>query len=510
MAKNEPTHFIKADLARVYETKDGKGGALMRTLAWGDRVRVLSSGPKFVELRIGVPMKQKDGSFKVVNKSGFVRASLKKVASPVNGNKVLRVDFVDVQQGDGTVIETPNGKVMLVDGGDNQLFARYLAARYRGSSADNPKEIDCILVTHGDADHFEGLTEIHRSEGNKNPSKRLFIHPKRIFHNGLVKRPSTRPEKERLGPTVKKGEKLLLTGLVEDLIDDVAVSEMNKPFRAWRKAIEAFRRRGPVAMSRLRRGSDGEFAFLSEGEPIPVQVQVLGPIPEQHSGKDALKFLGTPSKVPRQDEDGLDLDLKEGGSLSASHTINGHSVVLRLSYGGFRFMLAGDLNAEAETVLAKGHEDGTISLESDVLKVPHHGSADFKSAFLKSVGAAISVVSSGDESSRKEYIHPRANLMGALGRFSRINEPLIFVTEMVAFFEMVGFVSPKESDGKGKNKPPARFFAFNRSAFGIVKVRTDGKRILVYTNSGMKKLNEAYAFVRSAEEPLKAVQVVQV
>ena len=55
------------------------------------------------------------------------------------------LEEVDVQQGDGAVIESPQGKIILVDGGDNQLFARYLAARFRGTSDDKPKEIDCIL-----------------------------------------------------------------------------------------------------------------------------------------------------------------------------------------------------------------------------------------------------------------------------------------------------------------------------------------------------------------------------
>ena len=62
---------------------------------------------------------------------------------------------------------------MLIDGGDNQLFARYLANRFRGTKADKPKEIDCILVTHGDADHFAGLAKIHESETtNASPTNR--------------------------------------------------------------------------------------------------------------------------------------------------------------------------------------------------------------------------------------------------------------------------------------------------------------------------------------------------
>ena len=55
---------------------------------------------------------------------------------PRNKNVVLKVNFVDVQQGDGAVIETPDGKVMLIDGGDNQLFARYLAGRFRGTTRE--------------------------------------------------------------------------------------------------------------------------------------------------------------------------------------------------------------------------------------------------------------------------------------------------------------------------------------------------------------------------------------
>ncbi len=55
--------------------------------------------------------------------------------------------------------------------------------------------------------------------------------------------------------------------------------------------------------------------------------------------------------------------------------------------------------------------------------MPHHGSADFSGAFIKMVSPVVSVVSSGDESARKEYIHPRATLMGALGKHSRVDEP---------------------------------------------------------------------------------------
>ena len=40
----------------------------------------------------------------------------------------------------------------------------------------------------------------------------------------------------------------------------------------------------------------------------------------------------------------------------------------------------------------------------------------------------------GEENEQKEYIHPRATLVGAPGRHSQTERSLIFITEMVAFF----------------------------------------------------------------------------
>jgi beta-lactamase superfamily II metal-dependent hydrolase len=420
-------------------------------------------------------------------------------------SRVLRVDFVDVQQGDAAVLETPGGKTVLVDGGDNQLFARYLASRFRGTRADAPKEIDAIVVTHGDADHFQGLPRILESETNASAFKRLFIHPRRIFHNGLVKRPGkvdgvTTKAAEMFGATATIDGRLVITELEGDLTT-VADEKMNEPFREWKRTLRAWKQRGPIQCRRLELGDDDAFDFLADEEVV---VEVLGPIPTEGGGRRGLAFLGQPPRGPKLSHDSL--DTAEFKGKSASHTINGHSLILRVRYGDFHFLFAGDLNDQAERVLTRAHNLGEISLKAEVLKVPHHGSADFSSAFLEAVSPVISVVSSGDENAAKEYIHPRATLMGALGRASRIPEPLIFVTEMVAFFRVEGFVTPERhrmqdgkaviADGEAQVKAGTKpsFFAFSRAAYGLVLVRTDGRRLLVFTNSGRQDLKEAYAY----------------
>lgn len=475
--------YISLDLAKVYRDENGKR-KFLRALAWGDPVRVTNETADEVEIDFdGAPAfipKKKGGGDVVVDKKE---------------SRVLKVDFVDIQQGDGSVIETPDGKVMLIDGGDNQLFARYLAARYRGSSDERPKEIDCILVTHGDADHFVGLTKIHESEEHEDARKRLFIHPKRVFHNGLVKRPSkkngkARKEEEMLGATKEVDGQLFITGLENDLLK-VPDEEMNGPFVAWKAALTHWKKRGAIAIRRLQIGDHKAFDFLREEN---IDVQVLGPIPADLKGKPALRFLGNPPKGPRIGHESLSLDEKGFGGKSASHTINGHSVIFRLTYGQFNLLFTGDLNDESGRALAREHNRGAINLRAEVFKVPHHGSADFSGAFIQAVSPVVSVISSGDESKRKEYVHPRATIMGTLGKYSRVEEPLIFCTELVAFFELVGTMERTVKPKKGEDPLSNRFTAFERASFGIVKIRTDGERLLVYTNSGKKDMWEAYAY----------------
>src|SRR5688500_19050679 len=182
---------INVDLADVWSGRGRK--KLLRTLAWGDEVTVLGAKSTHVEIAVARFEEKPDGSILPVTVTGYIEPAKSSglaaaaVILPKRKNRVLKVNFVDVQQGDGSVIESPDGKIILVDGGDNQLFARYLAGRFRGTTLAKPKRIDCLLVTHGDADHFAGLPEIFKSETHTEPRKRLFMQPARVYHNGIVK-----------------------------------------------------------------------------------------------------------------------------------------------------------------------------------------------------------------------------------------------------------------------------------------------------------------------------------
>jgi competence protein ComEC len=75
----------------------------------------------------------------------------------------LRVDFLDVGQGDSALVTMPDGTTLLVDGGGNTAEAgrrigETVVSEYlwwRGLSA-----VDYVLATHADADHIDGLNDV--------------------------------------------------------------------------------------------------------------------------------------------------------------------------------------------------------------------------------------------------------------------------------------------------------------------------------------------------------------
>jgi len=504
--------FIGEDFIRLRRRRSAEAEPFL-TLAFGDEVEVLAEQGGFVKLRA---LTHFDG-----RATGWAKNS-----PPLRllDNGILKLSMVDVQQGDGLVLESPSGKIVLIDGGDNKLFARHVAARFRhrGATAANPLPVEAIVITHGDADHFDGLNDIKRSETDRGISarKRLFIHPKRVYHNGLVKMPSSRasgqrrPDAEMFGDTVESGGDLFAVELHDDP-RDVPENKLNTPFKRWVKTLQHWAQRGNFDIRRVAFGDDSAqvFDFL---EPDNVHVEIQGPFPEivndpvSGASLTGLRFFHAPKKSPD-----MHLTEAEAGGVSASHTINGHSMALRIRFGEVRLSLTGDLNRPAMKLMLENLP--ASDLEAEIVKAPHHGSADFDFDALKAMSPVAAIISSGDESPSKDHIHPRATLMAALGKVMRMDTGIIFNTELAAFFSKRDYAHKREDlkkyfkDRKDQTfsgadiaklftgrvddgDPRPSFFAFERTNFGIIHIRTDGERVLIFTHSGKKGLNEAYVF----------------
>ncbi|RFU20085.1 ComEC/Rec2 family competence protein [Geodermatophilus marinus] len=101
------------------------------------------------------------------------------------------------------------------------------------------------------------------------------------------------------------------------------------------------------------------------------------------------------------------------GIATATATANDLSLVVRVTQHGVRVLLTGDLSAQAE---ARLHARG-VDLRADVLKVPHHGSADADRAFLAATGARAALVSVG---AGNTYGHPAPRLLTWLAQLGMV------------------------------------------------------------------------------------------
>ena len=77
---------------------------------------------------------------------------------PARGDGEMRVHFVDVGQGDCTVLEFPGGESMMIDGGCGSAESN--GAVLSACAALGIDTLDYILLTHSDTDHAGGLSAV--------------------------------------------------------------------------------------------------------------------------------------------------------------------------------------------------------------------------------------------------------------------------------------------------------------------------------------------------------------
>jgi len=352
---------------------------------------------------------------------GFVRTA------HIDPRQQLKVFYLDVGQGDATLIEA-EGRVVIIDGGPNRGFYDVLKARLadaRRAAADightEPPHmhIDAIIITHFDKDHYYGL-------------RRLFEDAEfrvgTLYHNGLPRYGSPAGKDLDIGDVVhhRNGTRSISTdlndsGSAQDMID---AGELQTPsggdslFSRFMQAVRSAEQAGRVGRVKklYRRVTGGTAPVLRDLGPDLV-FEVIAPLTTRPSGAVHLPVFPDPHDLTAANPN---------PGASESHTVNGNSVVLRLVYGHYRFLFGGDLNQPAQAYLRARYGD-LNPLSADVNKACHHGSSDFDLQFLKDVAPSATVFSSGDNGS---YDHPLPDAMGAAARHSTGEFPLVFSTEL--------------------------------------------------------------------------------
>lgn len=360
----------------------------------GTRLNVVESAPDFFRV---VTMNRSPGGR--VNKNHV---------SPSPG---LKIFYVDVGQGDGAIIESLNGAILL-DGGPNTGFYKYLRHRYKPMlDAGEKVHFDALIVSHPDMDHFYGLTK-----ALSDPDFSFGT----IFHNGIIRYkddvPAGMPFDLGELKSPQSGRKVLtetFSALIEagELIDTGNLMSTFNSFRAaaWNASVDG--RLDSAKRLTVRKKTVPGF---STNNPEKLRIEIPGPVPTTSSGKAEYETFPDSHDHP-------------GVSPSSSHTRNGHSLVLKFIFGEHSFLFGGDLNIPAENHLIAHHGADTQKFRADVTKAYHHGSSDFTVDFLKLIKPKVNVISSGDN---KSFDHPVADAPGAIGRHASGTLPLMFSTEI--------------------------------------------------------------------------------
>jgi len=235
------TKIIDDDIVKVYKYENGKKtDELLATLMWGDEVRVIDTTEKYYILDWAreVWKEQQNGKRKPIWE--ICKASIP-VKTKFRSDRILKVRFVDVGQGDSTIIETPKKRIIIIDGGLNEALTQYVRAAWAYILRDNSIKADAAIITHGDEDHLLGLIQMLnkcRFKQDGSPTKEPMVKVERIFHNGLIKRKGLENDDPALfGDTKVIDQKRYILDLIDDP-NELSDDKLPDKFILWKKILK--------------------------------------------------------------------------------------------------------------------------------------------------------------------------------------------------------------------------------------------------------------------------------
>ena len=485
-----PHRFVgpSADGKRTYLYEQDRS-TRVREVIWGDFLRITAD--------------RADGWLEVdwAAKSPKQRRTLYIPKSDTVEQRPLEIVFVDVGQGDGAVVISPETgakeRITVIDAGEAGNMHAFLAARFRTYRGF---DFSSAILTHPDKDHYLGFQSLFADHG---------IGFDTVYHNGLVER-AVSGTWEKIGkPQVDPANGLSYVhalavdraAIAAEFTQVPANSRLLFP-QLMKAALDNPRIRDIRMLSTAHATLEDQRAWMPGFAPSDGRgytIQVLGPVVEPDAqGAPRLRRLG-----------------------SYGETKNGHSVLLRLQYGAFSILFGGDLNEPAEKFLLQHYSgqsryprkgtadyaqmiaDAARSFRAEVMKSCHHGSDKVTDAFLTTVNPAAFIISSGDA---EGHVHPRPDLLGRLGQFGRGGAPVILSTELqrssramesretvdailADIDQLANGVTKAQLD---KLKDDVRHLArSNVEVYGAIYLKTDGQQLItafkIESGSDLKK-----------------------
>jgi hypothetical protein len=299
------------------------------------------------------------------------------------------LDVLPARKGDCLILHYGTAKaphLIMIDGGPSGVYGPHLRPRLeqlktaRGLASGSPLPVDVLMVSHVDDDHIQGVLELTSElrEQKTNREKPL-LSVASLWHNTFDDVLSTTPKEldaaagfgsAALDGTIDLGDADLDVAKVlasipqgRVLRDDRAFLaagsqswKLNQPFKG--KLIVASKPTGKVAL-------EGGLTMRVVG---PLQSEVVA-LQEEHD-----RWLrARRAKKARSAESSLAAFVDES-------VANLSSLVLLVAAGGKRMLLTGDARGdkiiEGLQFIGQLQPGDTSTMHVDVMKVPHHGSAN--------------------------------------------------------------------------------------------------------------------------------------
>ncbi len=472
--------FVSKKSTPLYKIEGATGKYIIFTnLLWGDGVKILD------------PNEDDKGRIKVKarNKTGWVSKSA------LGGKSLLEFYFIDVGQGDGILIKTPSFKHIMIDGGNPRKYqdtkknaADFVDWKFKKDYGLDHIDLDVMIASHCDIDHYGGLNDLlDVAQTEELDTKSISVES--FYHAGLSH--WLKNGKPGLGTYKEQNSQTFWTQLLEDRAHALKVTKvgsdnvLKEPWKGFIKAVTNTKKSDGTEtdIQRLSHLSGHLPAFENKTKDNP-SIKVLGPV--------EFDLNGTPS-------------LRRFDKGDKSKNTNGVSLLLRIDYGKVRVLLTGDLNRASQHALLEDYKGKESEFACDVCKACHHGSDDISYKFLQTINAGATVISSGDN---ENYDHPRPSIIGASATTGYLEldakkdtliTPLVYSTELARSIALGSLTKIDLSADHSNQTIPnnaleqATFFIDSKQEvhykpkvvknliYGLVNVRTDGKRILCAT-----------------------------
>ena len=302
---------------------------------------------------------------------------------------LFSLDVIRARKGDCMILHygsKDDPRLVLIDGGPKKVYAPHLKPRLekikeaRGLENNDPLPIDLLMVSHVDDDHIQGILDLTRDLIQDNPQ---FAQVSGFWHNsfeniiGNTPKELTAAFSKQFGAASMAGDPPDLTIDVEGEEEVVVVSSL----KVLASIEQGAQLRSDVVnglQSNLNEDFEGGLIVANEAaEPIDMgdglKFTIVGPLlPElKKLHEKHQEWLNNLAEKGQSAEDVLSAYVDKS-------VPNLSSIVVLAEAEGKRMLLTGDARGdkilEALELLGLKEDGGTMHV--DLLKVPHHGSAN--------------------------------------------------------------------------------------------------------------------------------------